>query len=196
MSEEWPMERLAEQFRREVRERFEKENVAHRAEEEADIAKVMADPESATRIARTPGLAETMTVRDSFYWDIYSSSTIEIINNSVRIVLPRGFAIFRDFVEMFEGTSVAWSKVDVTAEIVDGEPRVVLHLILIDYWDDDRAAQWWAEKAKAPTTAEDLLRRIKAARVELAADPERPRTPIDTLYAIEYWIGEFFQQVV
>lgn len=195
MAEEWSMERMAEQYRREVREAFEKENAAHRAEEAADLEKVKREkPEDFARLVKeAPHYGD---VRDSFFWEIYQGSTISIVNNSVDIVLPCGFAIRPDFVEMFEGTSVAWSKVSIGAEIIQGEAHVVLHLILIDYWDDDRNAQWWAEKAKAPTTAEALLQKIKNARVELAADPERPRTPIDTLYTIEYWIGEFFQQVV
>lgn len=195
MSKEWPTERVAEQYRLDVRQAFEKENAVHRAEEAADLEKVKREhPEDYARHMRDPSYARAMTVRDSMFWEIYQGSTIEIVSNSVRIILPRGFVIFPDLVEMFEDTSVGWSRVGVGAEIVDGEARIVLSLCLIDYWDDDRAAQWWAKKAEAPTTAEELLRKIKAARVELASDRERPKSPIDTLYAIEYWISEFFRE--
>jgi len=141
------MERVAEQFRLDVRQAFEKENADWRAEEEDGIAKVKADPMNALKIENDPNFASAMTVRDSFYWEIYERSTIDVKNNSVRVILPRGFAIYADFIRMFEETSVGWSKADVDAEIVDGTPRVVIKLILIDYWDADRAAKWLAEKA-------------------------------------------------
>jgi hypothetical protein len=148
MAEEWSMERVAEQFRLEVRQAFEKENAAFRAEEEADLERLKADPEHAVRIARDSHLAEALAVRDSLFWDLYSNADVQVVNNSVKVVLPRGIAVYPDFIEMFNGTSVGWGKAAVDAEIVDGEPRVVIELILIDYWDDDRAAAWLVEKVQ------------------------------------------------
>jgi len=189
------MERVAEQFRLEVRQAFERENTAHRAEEAADLERAKADPKYAEMAARDPGFAEAMAVRDSMFWEIYSGADIQITNNSVKVVLPRGYAIFADFVRMFEGTSVAWSYADVDAEIVDGEPHVVIKLILIDYWDDDRAAKWHAEKEAARhESAEALLHHIQGARLAFATDPGGPRSPLDGLYTIEHWIDQFFRQ--
>lgn len=145
MSVEWTSEQVAEQFRLEVRQAFERENAAHRTEEEADLERVRADPEHAARIAHNPRFAEALAVRDSVLWEIYSGADIQVDCNAVKVVLPRGFAIFPDLITMFEGTSVGWGNAHVDAEIVNGEPRVVVELILIDYWDDDRAAKWIAE---------------------------------------------------
>jgi hypothetical protein len=195
MSEEWLTERVAEQFRLEVRQAFEHENATHRAEEAAEIEQVKADPKYADMLARDPSYAAVMTVRDSFFWEIYSDSDVQIVNNSVKVILPRQFAIYPDFITMFEGTSVGWVKAAVGAEIVDGEPRVVIKLILIDYWDDDRAIAWHAKKEAARhESAEALLRHIQGARVAFATDPDGPKSPLDGLYTIEYWIDQFFRQ--
>jgi hypothetical protein len=192
---EWPAERVAEQFRLEVRQAFERENATHRTEEAAEIEQVKADPKYADMLARDPSYAAALTVRDSFYWEIYSSSDVQIVNNSVKVILPRQLAIYPDFITMFEGTSVGWTKAAVEAEVIDGEAHVVLELILIDYWDDDRAAKWLTEKEAAPLgSAEALLRHIQAARVAFATDPGGPKDPLDGLYTIEHWIDAFFRR--
>jgi hypothetical protein len=194
MSEEWPTERVAEQFRLEVRQAFGRENAAYRAEETAEIEQIKADPENAARF-ENPSFAAGMTVRDSFFWEIYSASDVQIKNNSVKVILPRGYAIFSDFVEMFSGTSVGWSHASVGAEIVDGEAHVTVELILIDYWDDDRAAKWHAEReAERHENAEALLRHIQGARVRFEADPDGPKSSLEGLYMIEHWIREFFRR--
>jgi hypothetical protein len=141
MSEEWPMERVAEQFRLDVRAAFEKENAEWLAEERAAMVKIKADCD-----AEGKPHPDWCVERDSFYWEIYSGSKIDVDRNSVKVLLPTGFAVYPDFIAMFGGTAVGWSIPSVSAEIVDGEARVVIELILIDYWDDDRQAKWLAEK--------------------------------------------------
>lgn len=189
MNEEWSTERVAEQFRRDVRERFEKEAAAFRDEDAADAAAVKAKYDAKGE----PYPDWLLEERPSFLWEIYERSEIRIDNNSVQVVLPKGFAFFPDLTDMFDGTSVAWSRPHVNAILVDGEPRVTIELILIDYWDDERHAKWLAERAQwRGTTAEDLLRRIKDARHEFAqSDP--PKRPIDGLCTIEHWVDEYFQ---
>ncbi len=138
---EWSSERVAEQFRSDVRERFEAENAVWLKVENEEIAK--AKLERPGLFERNPDYIE---VRNSFYWEIYSASKIEIENNSVRVVLPNFYAIYPDFVKFFGKTSVGWSSVSISAEVFgDDGPRVVLELFLIDYWDDERHAKWLAE---------------------------------------------------
>jgi hypothetical protein len=149
VSAEWSTERVAEQFRLEVRQAFERENAAYRAAEATEIEQVKADPRHAANLlAQDPSYAAAMIVHDSLFWEIYSGADIQIVNNSVKVILPScGFAIYPDLIEMFDGTSVGWSKTGIGAKIVNGEARVVAELILVDYWDDDRAAAWLAKGA-------------------------------------------------
>lgn len=150
MAEPWSTERVAEQFRLEVRQAFERENAAYRAEDAAEIERLRTDPTFVDRLAQNPCCADAMTVRDSFFWEIYEGSNVRIASNSVRVVVPRQFAIYPDFVAMFDQTSVGWSRASVNAEIVDGEPRVVVELVLVDSWDDDRAAAADAKRVIPP----------------------------------------------
>jgi hypothetical protein len=145
---EWSNERLAEQFRLEVRRAFEAENAKHRAEEAAETEQLKRarGNEYEAFLKQHPHYID---VQDSGFWRTYVASDIQIDRNSVKVVLPRGVSISPDFIEMFDGTSVAWSYAGVNAEIVNGEAHVVIKLILIDYWDDDRAAKWTAEHARA-----------------------------------------------
>lgn len=136
---EWSTERIVDQYRSEIQRAFEDENARWRAEETADLARALSEhPDSAALVG--------WEIRDSFMWGIYASSTVVGDRNSVRIVLPNGFAIFPDLIEMFNRASVVWSKACVGAEIVDGEAHVVVRVLLVDYWDDERAAKWLAEQ--------------------------------------------------
>lgn len=144
MSVEWPMEKIAEQFRTDVRVRFERENAEWLREERAGIAKVKADCD-----AKGEPHPDWIAERNSFYWEIYSSSEIKIENNSVDVLLPNGFAVYPDFIAMFGKTSVGWSIPSVSAILVDGEARLAIDLILIDYWDDERHAKWLTEHPDA-----------------------------------------------
>ncbi len=140
MSVEWPMEKVAEQFRADVKARFERENAEWLAEERAGIAKIKTDC-----AAKGESYLDGLVEQDSFYWEIYNASVITIESNSVDILLPNGFAVYPDFIAMFGKTSVGWSIPAVDARIVDGEARLFIHLILIDYWNDERHAKWLAE---------------------------------------------------
>lgn len=140
-SNQWTDERVAEQFKLEVRQRFEEENARWRARETADLDRLAKAPDWEDRM-RNPNFAAGMAVRDSFFWDIYSSSTINYEYNSVQVVLPNGFAIYADFVDMFGRTSVGWGTPSVGGKIIDGESYTVIDVLLVDYWDDKRAAAW------------------------------------------------------
>ena len=91
-------------------------------------------------------LSNWLIEEDGFFWDIYQRLDIQIEKNSVRVILPRGFAIWTDFLEMFDDTSVGWSIPSIGAKIVDGEPHVTIDLFLVDYHDDARHAAWLARK--------------------------------------------------
>lgn len=189
MNEEWSTEKIAEQFRSDIRERFERENAAWRVEDDAEIAEVKAKYDAEGK----PYPDWLTQERPSFLHEIYERCEIKIDSNCVQIVLPTGFALFPELIEMFGGTSVAWSKAHVNAILVDGEPRTTIELILIDYWDDERHTKWLAERVQwKGTTAEALLRRIANARSEFAqSDP--PKRPADGLATIEHWVDEYFQ---
>lgn len=185
----WTDAQIEEQFRCDIRERFEKECAAYLEAERIEIAEVKAQLDAVGK-PHPDWLAE----RPSFLWEIYERSEIRISNRTVQVILPREFAIDRDLIDMFAGTSVAWSTPSVGATIVDGEPYVTVELILIDSWDDARHAAWHAERARYKgTTAEDLLRRIQRARSEFAQDPAGPERPLDTLATIESWCDEYFE---
>lgn len=139
------MEKVAEQFRVDVRARFERENAEWLAEERASTAKIKADCDAASE----PYPDWLTPERNSFCWEIYEGSEITIDRNSVDVLLPNGFAVYPDFIAMFGSTSVGWSIPSVDARIVDGEARLFIHLILIDYWDDERHAAWLAEHPDA-----------------------------------------------
>src|SRR5262249_33328306 len=124
-SSRWSTERIAAQYRAEIRGLFEAENAAWRAEEEASFAEVQRDhPDRYERL-----IADTGGVRDSHIWDIYVGSDVQIRMNDVRVVLRDGFAIFPDLIEMFGRASVVWTSPSVGAEVVAGEARLVIDLL-------------------------------------------------------------------
>lgn len=150
MATEWTTEQVAAQCRLDVQRAFETENAEYRAWEAAQLAEIQARPGYADSLAASPQHVDAMAVRDSFMWEIYARSKIDITNNSVTVILPTGFAIHTDLVEMFGADSVSWCTPSIGASIIDGEARVIIKLILIDYWDDDRAAEWASVQAQKP----------------------------------------------
>jgi len=131
----WSDEVVAESFRAEIHARFEAHNVAFRAREEAELATVLLDhPEKRGQ----PGYA----VRDSGAWEIYRASEIRIDRNSVMIVLPTFWAIGIDLVQLFDHTTMAWSRPSIGATIVDGAPRVTIEITLVATWTDEMDAKW------------------------------------------------------
>lgn len=139
MSKEWTEEQKADRFRAEIRERFEAENASWRAEEARDIERLKTEqPDYFAK--QYSGFGQ---ITDSFLWEIYTGTVIEIsAETGVRIILPGRFSVGVDCIGMFEHTSVAWSRISVNAEIIDGVARVVLSLFFIDYWTDEREAAW------------------------------------------------------
>ena len=150
---QWTDEEVARQFRLEVQQRFAAENEAYLRQERQEIAAIKAklDAEGSPH-------PEWFAERDSFLWEIYSDSEIQIEHNVVMVIVPRGFAIYTDFVEMFADTSVGWTVPSVGAEIIAGVAHAVIKLILIDYWDDTRHAAWLAEEEQI---RDDAARRVK-----------------------------------
>lgn len=140
MAEPWTTEQIADQFRLEVQQRFAAENEKYRQEDRAEIEKI---------VKETGSLPDGLEERDSFFWEIYSNAEMRIEQNAVEVLLPNGFAIYPDFIAMFGNISVDWSFPSIGAVLVDGEPRLVIRQILIDYWDDDRQEMWCAEEGKA-----------------------------------------------
>jgi hypothetical protein len=171
---EWTTEQVVAAFRAEVQARFEAENAAHRAEDARQLAEIR-EKRGEVEFQRLMG---DISVRDSFFWDIYSGAEFHAPNNLVKVVLPRGYAVYTKFVEMFADTSTAWMYPVVGAEIADdGEAHVTIEVLLTDYWDDKRAAEWAADKTK---TAHDTHR-------VCFDDNERLRQIVELELAREYW---------
>jgi hypothetical protein len=147
----WTTEHIAQQYRAEIRARFEAENATHRAREAADVERERRDrPDQwAKLVAIAPHYAEPS---DSAHWRAYLSSDIQINMNSVRVMLPGDGEISVELIRMFDDTSVAWTEPTLGAEIVDGRARVTISLILVDHWDDERAAAWVREASGRPGT--------------------------------------------
>lgn len=137
---EWTDAKKFAQFRAEIHRKFEAENAAWRAQEEAEIAALKLEGP----------IPPELVVRDSFYWEIYSRTVFKARANSVRAILPIGFAHRPEMIEMFGETSVGWSSASLSATIMNGEPHVVIDVLLIDSWDDERHAEWLAKNAKHP----------------------------------------------
>lgn len=174
--EGWSNERIVEQYRAEIRAAFEAENRAWHDEEAADREKCeREDPVGWRRLVESGAAAP----RDSFLWEIYAGSEIRTDLNSVSVLLPTGFAIGVDLIEMFERSSVTWTKADVGAEIVDGEARVVVELLLVDYWDDERAAEW-EQRQRSPL--DDVLEKLEAK--ETTNPVERVEISPETIEAL------------
>lgn len=133
----WTTQRISDHWRAEIRARFEAQNAAFRAKDEAGIARLSAG-QRAERVA-IPHLA----VGDSSIWEIYQATDVSVDDSRARVVLPIGcgpvigWTPTIDVLSMFDGARVSWSRAFVSAEVVYGAPRVVLTIFLVDYWDDE-----------------------------------------------------------
>lgn len=154
---EWTFEQKAECFKKEIHARFTEENDAWKKENDLQKEAVLKKhPDYFDR----PGHEHLKDNTDSFFWTIYQECVVEVTKLwGARIILPTGFAIYVDFVEMFEHTEVAWSTVSIQPGTVDGEARIVLSIMLIDYWDDERSRKWHEEKR---VKEEILARKIRS----------------------------------
>lgn len=157
-SSAWSTEKIVSQFRNEVHQVFVAENRRHLEEEAAEIAHTKI--EHADYLAAHP---ETdLTIRDSLFWEIYRRSMFHIDGNHVKIVLPTGFGLYSELIEMFGTTSVGWTRPSISAETVDNESRVVIDLLLVDYWNDDKAQQH--ARDPVPKTSTFLQNNVKQVR--------------------------------
>lgn len=167
----WTTEEIAQQFRLEVQQRFAAENEMRMKLERAEVAEVKAKLDA----EGTP-YPDWLTERDEqggFFWEIYCDTEIQIESNAVKIIMPQGFAIYTDFVALFGGTSVAWSLPSIKAVTLDGEPRVCIELILIDFWDDDRHAAWFAAGKENAKALDSTTAVIEEQVAELRAESDR-----------------------
>jgi hypothetical protein len=132
---QWSDEAVAENFRAEIRTRFEEHNAASRARDAAELEVVLREhPDKRGQ----PGYE----VRDSGAWCVYQASEIRIEGNSVTVVLPRGYAVGLDLVYLFDHTAMAWSRPSIGATIVDGEARPTIEILLVATWDSGLDALW------------------------------------------------------
>jgi hypothetical protein len=122
----WSTERVQQRFREEIHLRFEAEN-AQQKKEEAEAASM-----------EEPG--------DSYLWEIYKRCAIKIDRNHVRVRFPAGFSIDQEVLAMFDNTEVGWTCPSIVA---DGA-TLVLDLLLVDSWNNERSAQWLAQQLRSP----------------------------------------------
>jgi hypothetical protein len=177
---QWPDELVAARFREEIHARFEAHNAAYREREATELEEVLhKHPDKRGQ----PGYE----VHDSFAWNIYKASEIKIDRNLVTIVLPRDVGIFIKLVQMFDDTSVAWSKPFIGATIVGGEAHPTIEILLVATWNDS------LDTARHKERRAGQYRRL----VELYPDDihklcaileERALDPLSRLYEIRDWL--------
>jgi len=148
---EWSTERIADQYRAEIRDIFKGYDDEHREDREQL-------PEDA--------IADVPEVSDA--WILYERIVIHVDADDVRVILPAGFTCGESMIRVFEQPSVAWTKVIVGTAIVDGSPRLVLDLLLVDSWDDDKANEAAKKKRERRTIvgSDDLRARIRDYQVD------------------------------
>jgi len=135
LTTQWSDEAVAENFRSEIRARFEAHNAAFRAREAAELETVFRDhPEKRGQ----PGYR----VHDSWAWSVYQESEIRIERNAVTIVLPPGLSADVYLLQLFDHTTVAWSRPWIKAALIDGAARTTIEIVLVATWDDSMAAAW------------------------------------------------------
>lgn len=132
---QWSDEAVAESFRAEIRARFEAHNTAFRAREAAELeAVLLVHPEKQGQAG--------YEVHDSGAWRVYQESEIRIERNVVTIVLPVGFTADVYLMQLFDHTTVAWSRPWIKAALIDGVARTTIEIILVATWDDAMNAAW------------------------------------------------------
>lgn len=137
---QWTDEQVFAQWMLEVRLRFLRENAQWHADGDRDLARMAADDVAAL-------VSSGYDVnRNSFFFEIYEGIAFSHEANLARALLPRGFAIYSDLVAMFASSSVAWGFPCVLAVLVDGEPRLQIEVVLVEYWTDVRAKSWLHER--------------------------------------------------
>ena len=116
---EWTDAEVVAHYRKEMDEVMAAHNDVHRAEESRQCADL--------------GWSQAM-VRDSFYMDIYRMAEWRPRNNHVTVVMPRGFEIYAEFVEMFRKPQMVWMTPSVGAELnADAVPCPTVKILLVDH---------------------------------------------------------------
>jgi hypothetical protein len=80
-------------------------------------------------------------------WELFERMEFRFDRNTVKIVLPRGNVMGLDTLAFFEDTDMAWSTPSILAEVIDGEPRVVIEIMLVVDWNDELQAKQEYEKS-------------------------------------------------
>lgn len=137
---EWSYDRKFEQFKKEVRGRFVRENEFWRDVHDNDIRLARQKDPTFDENCRQHGIS--LEYDGCMEWDFYTGSEIIHDHGMIRIVLGGSYALRPEWINFFEDTSVAWSKVTIDAEMVNDKPRVVLHIMMIDYWTDEKEIEW------------------------------------------------------
>ena len=149
MGREWSDEEIQHAFLLEVRERFDAENARWRADEVRSLEEFKRDnPDDYARYANEH--PHIVAVRDSFLWELYQGCEFRWpAVNAVEVVMPDGFGLsLRDLKDMFDNTEMGWGLASVEATIIDGRPRVVVSVVLVDGYDDDRHREWERDHGK------------------------------------------------
>lgn len=141
---QWSDEEVQQQFYKDVRARFEAENAAYQAMDRHGIDKLLLDDPNF--FERNEWAKDAFGIRNSFLWEILEGCQFSYHFNRAEIVLPEGFAIGADVVNMFSNTAVAWGLPSISAKIIDGQPRLVIDVLLIDFWSDERQREWEEEQ--------------------------------------------------
>lgn len=97
------------------------------------------------------------TVQDSLLSEIWSASTVTLYSNVAEVMLPTHYAITRDVIAMLDHTEACWGHAEINAILFDDEPRVLIRIVLVDYWNDEQSAKW---KAEHPTWPDDVMKVI------------------------------------
>ena len=137
IEQQWSDEAVAQSFRDEIQQRFERHNADYHERDAAELEAVLKDRPD---LRGQPGF----TVRDSMAWEVYLRSTIQIDRNSVVIILPTGLAVGSDIIYMFDHTAMAWTRPTIGATSVDGEVHPTIEILLVATWTDDMDKDWRA----------------------------------------------------
>lgn len=171
---QWSTDAVVESFRSEIRARFEQHNAAYREEEARDLEEALAKRPD---YRGQPGFE----VQDSPLWSMYQQCRITSEANSVAITLPAfSHSHFARILQMFDHTTAAWTKPIVSAVIgEDGEPRVLIEILLVATWDDELDADWRNKGHHRPLVMvelhDDELREVIASLPDHAQDARKLR---------------------
>ena len=157
MSEEWSTDRKFQQFKTEVEARFVREREFWRDIFERETADARSKNPNFDAQCKAWGIGvEFDPSLDCLEWNLFEHSEILLEDGMVKIILDSRYALRPEWCHMFEMTSVAWSGLLMSAQIRNGEPRIVLDMMMIDYWDDEREAEWHKNHIWEPDHKYDL----------------------------------------